>query len=495
MRQTISVLLMALGLLGLTMGDAHANKIVVPPLVARGTPAQTAANMTALIASELDLLDEFSEIDELSKRPSVLGPNCLGSTPCLKGIASLRGASTLLAGKVTKYGEEFEIALTYMSANRIVRTVKRRIATDPMAIADGLASLVRHAITGVDPEATAAEDRVTGFEGGALALMDDEEDEDDDDLLMAAPAVAVLPGNDPFGEDDLAEDPSQSRGGGAILGGAVLGAAAATAASSGGASGRGGVASGSRAASGGPAATSRAQAVPAPTAPPLEVAAEDIFFGSATTMIEVEAPAEDPVDPFGEDFYEAPVAAATVARQRQPHRRAPAMSDIRGTNTTTGGLQLIGRIGTARFQSLNFLTYGAEIAYSITPEISLIGGLEAYSTKRSIPTSQVAEGESTSFWNTLLPLKVGAVYRLGDNDLRPYVGADMQLIPGYVKSGGGMAFGFRTTGGADMMLSESFGLTAGVATGLWAGSNWYLIDGLMNTGFVVQVSTGAIGVF
>ena len=55
-------------------------------------------------------------------------------------------------------------------------------------MADELAILVRHAVTGVDPAAKAAEDRVSGFDGGGVALMDDEDEDDfdDDELLMAA---------------------------------------------------------------------------------------------------------------------------------------------------------------------------------------------------------------------------------------------------------------------------------------------------------------------
>jgi hypothetical protein len=475
MPPAIRVFLCAIVLFGTATTEAQAAKIVVPPLVARGTPTQTAANMTALIASELEFLEGFEDVDQLSTRPSQLGPNCLGSTPCLAGIATLRGASRLLAGKVTKYGEEFEVVLTFMSDKRIVRTVKRRMPTDPMAVADGVAALVRHAVTGVDPETKAAEDRVSGFEGGGLALMDDEEDEDNDDLLMAAPAVIAVPGSDPLGRsrDDLDEDPGEDRDGGYIVGG-VVGAAAV-----------------------GAAAASAATAAPEafnPDAINFGGSADDISFGSAATMIQVDAPPEDPMDADSviEDAYEAPIPAP-VRTQRQPQTRAkPAR---RNSATDSGSISVIARTGYARFQSLNFLTYGIEAEYDISPDLAIIGGFEAYSTKRSLPPDEVVEGQPASFWNSLLPLKLGAKVRLGDGTTRPYVGGDLQLIPGYVKTGGGMAFGFRATGGLDHMFSSNFGLTTGIATGLWAGSSWYLIDGLMNTGFTIQVSAGALLLF
>ena len=485
MRTAIRVLLCTLVLFGTATTEAHAGKVVVPPLVARGTPAQTAATMTALISSELEFLDGFEDVDQLSTRPSQLGPNCLGSTPCLAGIATLRGASTLLAGKVTKYGEEFEIALTYMSDKRIVRTVKLRMPTDPMAVADGVAALVRHAVTGVDPAAKAAEERVSGFEGGGLALMDEEEEEDNDDaMLMAAPAVMAVPSSDPLGQpgDGLDEDPREDRGGGYIAAGAVGAAAVGAAAAS--------------ASQGAPAAAAAAPEAFNPDAINFGGSADDISFGSATTMIQVDAPPEDPMDDdfASEDEYGPAPVAAPVRTQRQTQTRAkPAR---RSSSEDSGGISVIARTGYARFQSLNFLTYGIEAEYNITADIAVIGGFEVYSTKQSVPRDEVIEGEPASLWNSLLPLKLGAKYRFDDGETRPYVGADLQLIPGYVQTAGGMAFGFRLNSGVDHMFSSNFGLTAGIATGLWAGNSLYLIEGLdKNTGFNVHVSAGALLLF
>ena len=491
--------------MGTMSSQAWATKIVVPPIVARGAPSQIAANMTALISSELEFLGDFDEVNQLEKRPSVLGPNCLGSTPCLAGIARTGGSSTLLAGKVTKYGEEFEVALTYMESNKIVRTVKRRMSTEPMAVADELASLVRFAVTGVDPAAKAAEDRVSGFEGGGLALMDDEEDEDDDDdLLMAAPAVTSVASSDPLGrsgddlDDDLDEDPDE--GGGIAYGvvGAAGGAAAATAASRSG----GGAAGASRAAAAAPEDFD-------PNAISFGGSVEDISFGSASAMIQVDDPPEDPSDAdaaYEDDFDEIPQAAPTRRTRREPEPRSrrpeprtrrPQPRSRNTRSSSSEALEVIGRTGFAKFQSLNFITYGIEAAYAVTPQVSVVAGLEAYSTKQTFPANQVAAGQPTSFWNTVLPLKIGAKYRMGEEGLRPYVGGDLQFIPSYVnvEGGGALAFGLRANGGVDYMMSDTFGMTAGAATGLWTGSSWYKIEGLMNTGFTLQISAGALMTF
>lgn len=497
MRHAIRVLTISMSLFALFTTGAHAQSVVVPPIVARGAPAQSAQNMTALIASELEFMGEFEEINQLPKRPPQLGPNCLGSTPCLAGIAKAGGSRNLLGGKVTKYGDEFEVVLTYMNDAKIVRTVKRRMSTDPIAVADELAILVRHAITGVDPAAKAAEDRVSGFDGGGVALMDDEDDDfDDDELLMAAPAAApmTMGDSDPLEDDFIDEDPEEDGYGRGAAMGAAAGAATAA------------------------AVASRPRRDPTPPPPPPAPAADefdpdaisfggsadDISFGGSASLIQVEAPPEDPMeDDAYEDDFDEPVAAPAPRRDREP-RRARAPRETRPSRdayrsqprrsaparTTDGGLEVTGKVGYARFQFLNFVTYGVDVAYEVMPNVAVLGGIEAHSTKRSLPPEQVAEGEPAAVWNTLMPINLGAAYRLSDEALRPYVGAGIQLIPGYVKAGGGMAFGFRALAGADYQIADNLSAHAGLGTGLWAGSSWYLIPGLMNTGFVVSFNSG-----
>lgn len=497
MRHAIRVLTISMSLFALFTTAAHAQSVVVPPIVARGAPSQIAQNMTSLVASELEFMGDFEEINQLSKRPPQLGPNCLGSTPCLAGIAKAGGSRNLIGGKVTKYGDEFEVVLTYMKDAKIVRTVKRRMSTDPIAVADDLAVLVRHAVTGVDPAAKAAEDRVSGFDGGGVALMDDEDDDfDDDELLMAAPSAAsvTMDSSDPLEDDFIDEDPEEDGYGR----GAAVGAGAATAAA---------------------VASQPRRAPTPPPAPPVEDefdpeaisfggSADDISFGGSASLIQVEDPPEDPMDDDSfEDEFEEPVAAPPPRRAREPKRtRAP--RETRSTRDSyrpqprerarqrtpstrqDGGIEVTGKMGYARFQFMNFVTYGVDVSYEIMPNVAVLGGIEAHSTKRSLPPEQVAEGEPAAVWNTLMPINLGAAYRLSDDALRPYVGAGIQLIPGYVKAGGGMAFGFRALAGADYQVTDTLSAHAGLGTGLWAGSSWYLIPGLMNTGFVVSLSTG-----
>lgn len=501
MHLAIRIVMIGLISWGLSIPNASAQTVVVPPLVARGAPAQTASNMTALISSELEFMGEFENVNPLEKRPSQLGPNCLNSTPCLAGVAKLGGSGVLLAGKVTKYGEEFEVALTYMKSYKIVRTVKRRMSTDPMSVADELAFLVRHAVTGVDPAVKAAEDKVSGFAGGGVALMDEEEDEDDDDLLMAAPAVVYTPSSDPLGDpgDGFDEDPREDddRAGGAAYGAAAVGATAGVAA------GAAASASSRGAAAGASARGAAAADAFDPDAISFGGSADDISFGSAASLIEVDDPPEDPVGG-DDDFIDlaptpAPEVRRPAPRERKPQRqRQPTRQ--RQSSSSDGGFEVGASLGYARFQFMNFLTYGIEASYEVTPNIAVVGGFDAYTTKRTLPPEEVEEGQPASAWNTLLPLHLGAVYRptgstLEPQEFRPYIGGGIQLIPGYVKEGGGVAFGMRALGGADYALTDNFAVHLAIGTGFWTGEYWYLIDDLRNFGFIFQTNIGAVLAF
>ena len=490
----------------LSASSAFASKVVVPPLVPRGTPAQTAANMTTLIASELEFTGEFETVVQLSSRPSQLGTNCLGSTPCLSGIARSKGSSSLVAGKVTKYGSEYEVALTYLAAGKIVRTVKRRMASDPASVADELAMLVRHAITGEDPAAKAEADKVSGFEGGGLALMDEEDEEDDDDLLMAAPMVGSVAAASALGSADsdfaeFEEDPIEedSRGG---MAGAYVGGAAATGAAA--ASTRGGRTP--------PPARAPARA-PAP--PPEDTfdpdaisfggSAEEISFGSATSLIQVEEE-EDPYEfdertPAYADDLDEEVEPRRTSREpararNQPRDRSRAPSRSRSPQgSSAGGVGLVGRMGYARFQFMNFVTYGLEASFQVQEVLALVAGFDGHSTRRLIPPELVPVGQPAVQWNTLIPISAGLLYRPSGRDFRPYVGAGTTIVPGYVKEASAVAFGFHARGGMDYLVTDNFGINLNANAGLWAGTEWYRIQGLMNTGFVTQIGVGTLLAF
>ena len=74
MQQVIRLLFFGFASMALGSGVAAAGNVVVPPILARGAPAQTASNMTTLVASELEFTGEFDEVNQLTKRPPQLAP-------------------------------------------------------------------------------------------------------------------------------------------------------------------------------------------------------------------------------------------------------------------------------------------------------------------------------------------------------------------------------------------------------------------------------------
>ncbi len=475
---------------GVLSTSAHAEKkVVVPPFVARSTSAEQALSMTTLIASEMELLDEFDVVQQLDSRPSGWNTSCISSRSCLAGISRKHGAQALLGGTVSKRGGEFTIKLVFFSGGQIVRTETIQIPTDPMAVADELSSQVRVVVTGVSPESKKRESMVQGFESGGVGLLDEEED--DEPIVMMAPSVSrriPTQSSRPSRQLEELEDPDE----------------------------RGGY---------------RPAPVPAPVvqeevdlddiqfgSATQDIQVEDVTFGSAANLIEVEeAPPRrrqpppqtyrDPVpiyeDPIGDSrpVYENlddpdPQPQPVRQTRSRPARTARPKRQQSRQNSNVGSLGLTGRLGYSNFQVLNFLTYGVEGAFQVQDTLAVVAGLEAYSVRRALPPELVPEGQPAVQWNTILPFNLGMLYKPSTSDIRPYVGAGAQLIPGYVKSIGAMAFGFRARGGVDFILADNFGLNLNAAAGIWSGEHFGEVqEGLKPVGLVPQISGGTIFIF
>jgi hypothetical protein len=237
-----------------------------------------------------------------------------------------------------------------------------------------------------------------------------------------------------------------------------------------------------------------------------DIGIDDIEFGSAVGMIEEDRRIDD-LDDLGLDYgTRSPVDSLDDLDDEKPTRKAERSkrkssstakrsrkrtSSINAPFVSQGNSQtLTARAGFSQFQSLNFLTYGAEMVLPMGDRTALTVGLELQSTKRMpSPAQQIQFNLPPELWNTIMPINVGGLYRFGQGRIQPFVGADVILTP-YTRNFN-VALGARARLGADVMLTKTFGMNVSLSTGAWYGSKFTLIDeGLKNFGIVPQGTLG-----
>jgi len=156
------------------------------------------------------------------------------------------------------------------------------------------------------------------------------------------------------------------------------------------------------------------------------------------------------------------------------------------------------RVGTSGFQSLQFITYGGELAFGVGESARIHTGLEAFSVKREFDAEQCEVDSETqgtvvgcTRWNTILPFHVGARYQRSDNKVRPYFGGDLTLTP-YTEDFQ-IAFGGRARAGVDFVPTEVFGINLNAGVGLLHGSEMQSVQkDMANTGLLWQLSAGTV---
>jgi hypothetical protein len=160
---------------------------------------------------------------------------------------------------------------------------------------------------------------------------------------------------------------------------------------------------------------------------------------------------------------------------------------------------VVARGGYARYGSLDFVTYGAELDIPVASRVVLLLGVEGASTNRNYTDEEravIAAGariqpEQVQDWNAILPINFGVVYKVPTSAIQPYVGIDGLAVAYTSKPD--FAFGARLRGGCDFMVSENFGFNLDVGLGVLSGEQFELIQaGLANTGFYPEVSGGTV---
>ncbi|MSQ00592.1 MAG: hypothetical protein EXR71_01705 [Myxococcales bacterium] len=165
----------------------------------------------------------------------------------------------------------------------------------------------------------------------------------------------------------------------------------------------------------------------------------------------------------------------------------------------TSKFGILVRGGWARYGTLDFVTYGVELAIPVSKRFVILAGVEGASTNRNYKEEEraaiaAAAGvtpEQIQDWNAILPIDVGLVYKVPTSAIQPYVGADFLAV--VYTANGDFAFGGRVRGGCDFMVSDNFGFNLDGAIGYLAGDKFDLIQvGLADVGLYPEVSLGTV---
>ena len=504
-------------LLALAPTTAAATEVAVPRLVGNGVEQKQLSGWTASISSELDFMSEFTGATEISKGDSSFNASCLASGPCLSKVARAVGCDATVAGAVSRKRGMLDFYLVYADGASIVRTKEFSVEDSTSKVADTLSVKLSELITGESAEAAAVAAAGTVDEGA----FDDGFDDEDDAAMFVAPVGGTRPissnssgGSDELDDFDFDEDEDDRRGGAAVV-----------------------------------AAPPPQRAPPPPPPKPAPEpepapAEEEFSFALGGGVVSVDEAMDD--DAEEEDRRGGAIAAAgyggssagTSSRNSDPApRERPAPPPPRresrdGYDDLDGGggssrdrdrdrdnidsssstrvdrdrggskssdaptVSLTGRVGYSRFQAFNFVTYGAEIGIHPIDNLVVLGGIEGYSVRRDVPQDLQDQGAPPVVWNSIMPLNIGAAYKFLNDPVRPYVGGDMLIIPGYVQDAQGAAIGIRVRGGLDIMMSDNFGFNLNGAVGIWSGKEFDQLDDEFSTSALVpQFSAGTVIAF
>jgi hypothetical protein len=513
------------------------------------TPEQT-LNITSLVSSELDFMGQFEMVDQLDAAPSGFSSKCLTSASCLGAIAKANSVDAVFAGAATVSGSNVDLYLVLYDGGRIKRSKEFTIENTPSVIADSMTNLIREVVTGETIQQAVAEER------GSFDPVSFEDDEEDDIIIAPSSGVSrrIPTGggdsdfddlddfeldDDPFDEEEArreeeARAEAARREEDARRAEEARRAEAARRAEE------------ARAEAARRAEEARAEAVRqaeeaarlAQMSEPEDEEMPEFNFASSVDSVQEDEdddgytqtsyrdddddyrsssssrssrPTYDDYDDLDEDsssggsnydYDDLDEDDSSRSSRSSRDSRDSRDSGSRFSSSSSATVQrdpgestasLIGRLGASKYQDLNFITYGFEVAFMPTNNMAIVAGLEAYSAKRQIPEALLEEGQPSTQWNTILPVNIGAQYRLGNDGLRPYVGGDIVLIPGYVKDADSIATGLRARGGIDFIVTEGFGINLNVSAGFWSGEDFEAVQqDLSANGLVPQLSGGTI---
>ena len=521
-----------LALLGalLAPAAASATDVVVPPLLAKGANAKTAANITSLILSELDFNPNVDSVKPMAQRPGSLNSACLGSASCLRGIASSGGGDAVIAGTLIYNGSAYSLDGVFFDGGKIVRRKTFALGEGPEQIADGMTAVLKELITGVGPKAAkAAEPTVDDF-----SFDDDDDDDfdfDDSDFDAAAEEEAARKAEAKRAEEAArkraeeearrrAEEEARRRAEEEARRRAEEEARRRAAEE----------ARKQREAEARAEEARRRRAEEEASREEDEFDPSAITFGGSATVLETDdAPEErrdymvddDSFDLADDDDDDEPSFDLSgdddiidldeeedEKPARKPRREKTPKPEVldderpkrtRDNSSSTSSddrpvVALRARGGVAPYYALTFITYGGEVAVPVVSGLEIVAGVEGWSVKREIPPRFREDGGPVTEWNSIFPFHAGALYKLYLGKAQPYFGADFIGAQYYVDPSTGQSYwalGGRARIGIDFMFTQRVGLNLDAGVGYWGGTNWEIIQrDMKNAGVIPRLGAG-----
>jgi hypothetical protein len=444
----------------------------VVPLYSPNIDSNKVGNLTSLITSEVDFSGQYDMVSQVSQRPKSLTPKCLKSVSCLRPIAQQESVESLVVGSVTRMGSELEFFIVLYDSEKIIRMKRFKIKDEPLIIAAEMGGFVQEVLTG-KAQAPEEDEESAGEE---LSDMLDEEgdifgDEDLGDFSLDPEEEAR---KEAARKEDIRKKEMEEQARRIAL-----------------------------------------EAEASRLAKEAQEETEDFDFDFAPSTVEVVDKDEDTIVE-EEDMVlnfdspkKSPKAKKPKVEERENNRSfedfGPSSSSSKSKNSSrnNAAATLSGKVGIGNFQTLNFVTYGGEVGIHLSDAVSIQIAGEGFATNQSTPVLD-ENGETTDLiqqsWRVLIPISFGAIYHFEGKMLKPYLGADLQVLPAYAGSGSGAAVGLRARAGGNFMVSDGFGINVNIGFGFWNGQYFSLVPsptgGVLNpTGFTPQLSVGPLVTF
>ncbi len=191
---------------------AVAAEAKVVPFVKKGVDPLIVLNITSLVASELDFMGEYDDVEQLDDYPSGYSLSCLSKTSCMGTVGKALGTDFVLGGSVASAGSQFDVYMVLFDVNRgtFVRKKTFKVDKAPEKMADSMGAYVQELVTGKSRAQVVEEASVASVDEFAMDEEDDFDDLEFDFDDGDSSARVSTPGNSSNTLDDFeeAEDPA-----------------------------------------------------------------------------------------------------------------------------------------------------------------------------------------------------------------------------------------------------------------------------------------------